>query len=680
MMRSLALMMLWATGRFVLAQPLPPIVFEGQPTLEEGISIEPYALFYEDPTGDTLQPLSFIAQQQFVPADQIPYVRHYTDRQMSQTSQVVWLQFQVANKHSTDTLCLWYAGDVHSVFSLYQKEKSSFQLLGSRGFFVPGNQLRYEYGAVPIEVPPHTTHYYFVRVFDYLLQLGNIAGQLHTQQSFQWALAWETMQVQWLYGAMAMMLGCLLLMSAYSLFQYFLNRDRAFLYYTFYTFMAACLVIAKSNARFSLGLAPAFLPRLGHPIGLSFSHMLGLLYALFLSNLLSIPRYQPRLWQVIKPWMVILALLQVMAIIQLFTGAWIRDNTLYFMIDTLPSLLMGILLIGATLRSHSKLKPFLLAGQISLYVVVISPFHGVFALQNLPPEINMILNYPPFYMALGLTIELFCFALALAYRNKLVEMEKNHLQLHYTNQLETELKARTLEVQAQSLQLEWQHIRQLKLDFEQQLAEVQMKALRAQMNPHFIFNCLNSIQLYTTSNEAAKATDYLNRFSQLIRLVLENSRSERVTLHNELQALELYLQMEAMRFKDKLRYRMEVAPALDAELIEIPPLLLQPYVENAIWHGLMHKQEGGCVQVKVAQSKADCLRVTITDDGIGRIRAAELKSKSATLHKSFGMKMTGERITLINQMYKAQTQVQIHDLIDAEGNPAGTEVVLDIPI
>jgi sensor histidine kinase YesM len=270
--------------------------------------------------------------------------------------------------------------------------------------------------------------------------------------------------------------------------------------------------------------------------------------------------------------------------------------------------------------------------------------------------------------------------LALAYRNKLVELEKNHLQQHYTEQLETELKARALEVREQSLQLEKQHILQLEQDFEQQLAEVQMKALRAQMNPHFIFNCLNSIQLYTTSNEAAKATDYLNRFGQLIRLVLENSRSERVTLRNELEALGLYLQMEAMRFKDKLKYRMEIAPELDTELIEIPPLLLQPYVENAIWHGLMHKPEGGCVQVKVAQVKADCLSITITDDGIGRTQAAVLKSKSATLYKSFGMKMTGERINLINQMYKTHTQVQIHDLMDAEGNPAGTEVVLDIPV
>jgi sensor histidine kinase YesM len=479
---------------------------------------------------------------------------------------------------------------------------------------------------------------------------------------------------------MAIILGCLLMMSGYSLFQYILSRDFAFLYYTLYTVAACLFIILLANPRFSLGLTPASLPFLGHPISLTLNHILSLLYALFLTKLLATPKGNPILWQVIRSLMVVLAMLQVMAIMQLFTGIWITSNALYFFIDTFPSISMGFLLILATLRSESKLKPYLLAGQISLYVIAISPFHGMFALNNVSPLANVFLNYPPFYMMLGLCIELYCFALALAYRSKLVELEKNQLQQTYARQLETELEERTRQVQIQSEQLEKQHISKLELNFEQQLAEIQMMALRAQMNPHFIFNCLNSIQLYTSSNHAAKASDYLNRFSQLIRLVLENSRSEQVTLSNELEALRLYLEMEAMRFKDKLRFNIEVDERLDTDLIEIPPLLLQPYVENAIWHGLMHKSEGGLVGVKVELMEEDCLRITITDDGIGRAKATELKSLSATRHKSFGMKVTGERISLINRLYKTHTRVQVHDLADSQGNPAGTEVVLEIPI
>ena len=207
-----------------------------------------------------------------------------------------------------------------------------------------------------------------------------------------------------------------------------------------------------------------------------------------------------------------------------------------------------------------------------------------------------------------------------------------------------------------------------------------MSALRAQMNPHFIFNCLNSIKLYTTDNESAKAADYLTKFSRLIRLVLENSRSEKVTLKNELEALSLYMEMETMRFKNKLNFTIETDPDLDTDLVEIPPLLLQPYVENAIWHGLMHKKKGGSVHVKITQLKAERLQITITDDGIGRARSAELKSKSAIAGKSFGMKVTGERIALINHLYKTDAKVQVNDLTDAEGNAAGTEVVIEILI
>lgn len=232
----------------------------------------------------------------------------------------------------------------------------------------------------------------------------------------------------------------------------------------------------------------------------------------------------------------------------------------------------------------------------------------------------------------------------------------------------------------QARQLDEQRIRELEQTFEHKQAETEMAALRAQMNPHFIFNCLNSIKLYASENEAVKASDYLTKFARLIRLVLENSRSERVTLSNELEALRLYGEMEAMRFKDKLTCRLAVDPAIDADFVEIPPLLIQPYVENAIWHGLMHKEQGGTVWIRLEQPQEDLLQVIITDDGVGRAKAAELKSKSATHRKSYGMKMTGERLALINQLYHIETKVRIDDLVDTTGQPSGTQVVLQIPI
>ena len=216
--------------------------------------------------------------------------------------------------------------------------------------------------------------------------------------------------------------------------------------------------------------------------------------------------------------------------------------------------------------------------------------------------------------------------------------------------------------------------------FQQKISQTEITALRAQMNPHFIFNCLNSIQLFTAQNEAEKASEYLSKFSRLIRLVLENSRSEKVTLENELETLRLYIEMEAMRFKGKVSYHINIAEGIDTGYIQIPPLLVQPFVENAIWHGLMHKEEGGIVKVEVTQPNENLLHIEISDDGIGREKAAEFKSKSATVNKSFGMKVTNERIELINQLYNSTTKVQVFDLNNQQGQATGTKVVVEIPI
>ena len=162
---------------------------------------------------------------------------------------------------------------------------------------------------------------------------------------------------------------------------------------------------------------------------------------------------------------------------------------------------------------------------------------------------------------------------------------------------------------------------------------------------------------------------------------MENSRNDRISLSSELQALRLYIEMEAMRFKEKLKYSINVGNNVEVDYIEIPPLLLQPYVENAIWHGLMHKEEGGKIDVNVAMKTTESLlEINIIDNGIGRARSAELKSKTATIHKSYGMKVTQERIALINQIYKAGANVTIHDLIDTEGNLSGTRVTIQIPV
>lgn len=219
----------------------------------------------------------------------------------------------------------------------------------------------------------------------------------------------------------------------------------------------------------------------------------------------------------------------------------------------------------------------------------------------------------------------------------------------------------------------------LRSQYEKKLANVELTALRAQMNPHFIFNCLNSIDHYIIKNETRKASEYLNSFSRLIRLILQNSRSNYINLKDELEALKLYMEMESLRFNHRFDYVVQVEKEMDLESTEIPPMIIQPYVENAIWHGLMHKKGKGKVVLTLGRENG-YLHCSIEDNGIGRDKAAQLKSKNRTRKKSMGMGITKDRINIINNLYNTDTSVHVIDLKDKQGIGVGTRIELTIPI
>jgi Histidine kinase len=219
-----------------------------------------------------------------------------------------------------------------------------------------------------------------------------------------------------------------------------------------------------------------------------------------------------------------------------------------------------------------------------------------------------------------------------------------------------------------------------KIRLEEQATANELKALRSQMNPHFIFNALNSIKSFTLNNDAESANFYLTKFSKLIRQVLDNSRNERISLKNELETLTLYLDMEKLRVGDKFDYEIVVDEDVETDFVEIPPLLVQPYVENAIWHGLMHKEEKGLVKITVEAHNLATLRITITDNGIGRQKSTEIKSKTGSSHKSFGLKITQERLDVIKKLYNINATVSFEDLKNQQNEAIGTKVLIKIPI
>lgn len=213
------------------------------------------------------------------------------------------------------------------------------------------------------------------------------------------------------------------------------------------------------------------------------------------------------------------------------------------------------------------------------------------------------------------------------------------------------------------------------MGFESKLNDLTLASLKSQMNPHFIFNCLNSIKFYVEKNETDAASLYITKFSKLIRSILDSARSEKISLTGEIELIGLYLEMEAMRLKEKLHYKIDIAPNIDADFIEIPPLLIQPYIENAIWHGLMPKPEGGNITVGISVID-DSLSINIADDGIGREKADALKKKNRFNHTSHGSALNNERIAMFNARYKTNIRVDIADLKDGTGNACGTQVTI----
>ena len=220
----------------------------------------------------------------------------------------------------------------------------------------------------------------------------------------------------------------------------------------------------------------------------------------------------------------------------------------------------------------------------------------------------------------------------------------------------------------------------LHTEFQRKLADMEMSALRAQMNPHFIFNCLNSIENFVIKNDTLRASTYLNDFARLIRLILQNSRSQYVPLVDEIESLELYLQMESLRFTHKFDYEFLVDENVDPRSIEIPPMLIQPYVENAIWHGLMHKNTTGRLDISLSR-KNGTLQCVIEDNGIGRQKSMEINAaRRVKKKKSMGMSITEDRIKLLNELYNMNTEVKIEDLKNADGNSLGTRIEINIPV
>lgn len=218
-----------------------------------------------------------------------------------------------------------------------------------------------------------------------------------------------------------------------------------------------------------------------------------------------------------------------------------------------------------------------------------------------------------------------------------------------------------------------------KLQLEKDLSKSVLTSIKSQMNPHFFYNALNTIQSYLFTNDKRNAINYLSKFSKLTRMILEMSENESIKLNEELEALKLYLELEKMRFEDDFNYQIEMSNAVDLEMVKIPSMLIQPYVENAVKHGLLHKEGQKSLVLKFDKEQL-FLKVVIQDNGVGRKKSEELNVIKESKHTSYATKANLKRLEILNQDFKNSKPIEIEDLYDENQLALGTKVTLYIPI
>ncbi|WP_345026326.1 histidine kinase [Ravibacter arvi] len=462
-------------------------------------------------------------------------------------------------------------------------------------------------------------------------------------------------------------------------------REKMFLFYALYLLgIAAYAVIVKTLPYSSIAKAAYLDYPLTYKLGEPVQYLSFAAYMAFGKHLLDTNQY-PLLNRVIRALMLALLISGFGLLLYNFLDFRYQLQEKAFIVSRIVILpLSVILVVWIAVTVQSPIKCFFIIGS-SLFLS-----GGLLAVLVDPKTRHLFWDTAPFspvyIFKTGILAETFFFALALGYKLRMNQKEKEHVTRSYIEQLEFNrrlvanenlrlekmVQERTEEMIRKNAELEMQNQKRIKSEFEKQLAELEMKALRSQINPHFIFNSLNSIRYQILKKDYKKASDYLVRFAKLLRKILQSSREQVISLQEELDMVSLYLDMERLRFSDNFSYDIIANPAIDLDEIRVPPMLIQPYVENAVKHGLIHSlKPSKAITVEISLEPEGC-KIEIRDNGVGRSGVPRGKEENTS---GLGLKITTERVALFNQQYRHRIAAEIIDLYE-NNHPSGTLVVL----
>ncbi len=485
-------------------------------------------------------------------------------------------------------------------------------------------------------------------------------------------------------GIVIFVSGFLLALGLYHLLLYFQNKDRAYLYYALYALLVFIYTFHRAKHFVLADLVSQCRPYiefLYDPI----KWLYATIYMFFAITFIDLDQYFPkftyRLKIFLKLGLTTLAILTLIAIVQ--HNQKLLDYAYNFAF--LPVIfLLSLYILFLIYRTKSPVKYYLLIGAGS-YLIITSYSHYL-TYTGRPFRVL-------FYAATA--FEMILFALGLGQKQKLIIEEKNLWQQliikeheknlaikeDLTKKLGEEVSDKIQQINTLMQEKRIAEQKKLAVAYSKQILQLRLQAVQAQMNPHFLFNALNAIKNFIIKNDQKQAVVYLTKFAKLIRMVLNNAKIPETSLKEELDLMQLYIEVENMRFNNSIDFQLTIDDTVNINRIKVPPMIFQAFIENAIWHGLAPKKGYKQLLMKISKN-LPYIKIVIEDNGIGREKAREIRAqKNVNLNReSMGIKITEERLAVYTQAFKHKYKIRFTDLYDDQKQAAGTRVEIYIPV
>ncbi len=616
--------------------------------------------------------------------------RRYDSSFVPTVEKDVWLKLTVLNTDSFLNDYYLYSKDAY--YTIYLQTDTGWQTQRN-GYLLPlkkRDNKKYTF-FLPIQLKPSKATEIYIR-----LQSGNYKRSSHTPMLCTKMVYHELLYEELEYNRPSTIftviyLSGLTMISFFILILFISIREQVYVYYLFYLLLQilfALSIFARMPLQFmNIGL---YFPIAGYAIEEGLQFLFIGFYIFFTIKLLEVKTFDLRLSRVMR-WVAWFCFV--------YAGLSISYKFLFphpdvidwiFIVIRLIILPINLLLIAwVVVKVKHPLIAYFIMGNVLFFAgSVLSVYVSFTGINYNPDSFFYFGNSLNAIFQVGLLGEVLCFSFAVAHHVRLIQLDKektvkayirqlqeNHLiQENMNKELDKQVNEKTDELIRVYSDIEKQREKETKFQFSQKIKEMEMLALRAQMNPHFLFNSMNAIKHLIMNGRTEAAMHYLDDFSSLLRGVLQNSKRETITVEDELEILELYLSLEKGRLGEDLNYSISVADKEALYQYPIPALLLQPFVENAIWHGLMPSTKKD-KSLKIDFSIGENLIITVQDNGIGRKKAAQTADHRSNFHKSFGIQITQERLALFNHLHDLKITLKVTDL-EENDTVTGTLVTL----